>query len=301
MENFYKNPPTYDNVKKHLEKLKNKYTNLKIFSIGKSENNRDINALCIGSPTSAALMVGATHGLEWLTCLLLIKFCEDLLHAMEEDNAISEININKALKHRSLVIIPCLNPDGVEIALKGYKAEGIDIEFIKNILGDKNPKTHWQSNANGIDINHNFDAGWCLLREMEKENKINSPSYTRYGGTCPHSEEETAAIAAFCITYQPRTLYAFHSQGEEIFYNYGKNTPYRSKLMAQILSSSSGYKLQNAKGLASHGGLKDWFIEKFHRPGFTIEIGRGKNPLNIDKLDKIYSKIKEMLIIAALM
>ena len=48
---------------------------------------------------------------------------------------------------------------------------------------------------------------------------------------------------------------------------------------------------------ASHGGFKDWFIEEFHKPGFTIEVGKGKNPLDCRRLDEIYNRIEEMLVL----
>ncbi len=29
----------------------------------------------------------------------------------------------------------------------------------------------------------------------------------------------------------------------------------------------------------SYGGYKDWFIQDFNRPGYTLELGEGQNPL----------------------
>lgn len=298
-DDFYKHPPTYEKVQTTICRLQKTYPELKVFPIGKSVLGREINALCIGNPMRATVLVGATHGLEWLTTLLLIRFCEDILHGLATGNTVSDIDVRKALRRRSLVIIPCLNPDGVEISLRGRDGACQQADHVEAICGGD---FHlWQANANGVDLNHNFDAGWCVLRELEQESGILGPAPTRYGGPHPNSEPETVAMTTFCMTYQPGTLYSFHSQGEEIFYHYGTHTPTRSKLMAQILASSSGYKLAHPKGLASHGGLKDWFIEKFRRPGFTIEVGRGKNPLDIRQFDKIYPKIEEMLIIATLL
>ena len=68
--------------------------------------------------------------------------------------------------------------------------------------------------------------------------------------------------------------------------------------MAQAMSAVSGYKLGEAEGLARGGGFKDWFEQKFHRPAFTIEIGKGMNPLPISDLDSIYEKIREMLVLS---
>ena len=299
IDGFYTSPPTHQRLTQAIQHLQERYKRCKVFPIGCTALGRKIHALCIGNPMGATLFVGATHGLEWMTTLLLIRFCEDVLEGLRTGGNVSDIDVTKALQNRSLVIIPCLNPDGVEIALCGSAAAGERAAEVERICGGD--CRAWQANANGVDLNHNFDAGWCALKRMEVESGIDAPAPTRYGGTHPNSEPETMAATAFCINYQPRTLYSLHSQGEEIYYKYGEHTPERSQLMARILASSSGYTVTEPTGLASHGGLKDWFIEKFRRPGFTIEVGRGKNPLGIEQFEKIYKKIQEMLIIATLL
>lgn len=298
-DDFYEHPPTYDRVQRAIHWLGEHYPALKCFPIGKSVLGREIPALCIGNPHGAAVFVGATHGMEWLTTLLLLRFTEQLLEGIATGKCVSEIDVRKAMQNRSLVVIPCLNPDGVEISLRGREGAGALGDSVESL--SQGDFVHWQANANGVDLNHNFDAGWAELHQLEQQNGIHGPAPTRYGGPHPNSEPETVAMTTFCLTYQPGTLYSFHSQGEEIYYNYGQHTPARSKLMAQILASSSGYDVAIPTGLAAHGGLKDWYIDKLRRPGFTIEIGRGKNPLPIRQLPHIYAKVEEMLMIAILL
>ncbi|MDR2908534.1 MAG: M14 family metallocarboxypeptidase [Oscillospiraceae bacterium] len=298
-ESFYKNPPDHESLMEYIRLLRESYRSLKVFPIGKSLLGREITAMCIGNPVGATLMAGAVHGLEWLTCMLLVKFCETLLSALESGGKVSDVDVGRALGSRSLVIIPCLNPDGVEIALRGSDAAGRYKSLVDALTGD--PGNIWQANARGVDLNHNFDAGWRLARAMEEEAGITGPSAGRYGGDHPHSEPESIAITTCCLTYQPRTLYAFHSQGEEIYYRYGDNTPERSRMMAQVLASSSGYAVGSPPDMAAHAGLKDWFIEKFRRPGFTVEVGKGKNPLSLDQLPALYRRTEEMMMIAALL
>ena len=300
LERFYQSPPSYESLREAICALTQRYRQLKAFPIGRSLLCREITALSIGNPAGAVCFVGATHGLEWLTCSLLMKFCHGLLQALDSGGRLSEIDAQRALRNRSLVIIPCLNPDGVEIAINGSQSAGRFCREVEQLSGG-HPKTVWQANAAGVDINHNFDAGWLTLKQMEIAAKITSPGPTRYGGEHPHSEPETIAITTFCRSHQPRSLYSFHSQGEEIYWHYGPHTPQRSKMMAQILASSSGYELAKPVELASHGGLKDWFIEKLRRPGFTIEIGRGKNPLGLDQLEAIYRDTEEMMMLATLL
>jgi g-D-glutamyl-meso-diaminopimelate peptidase len=96
-------------------------------------------------------------------------------------------------------------------------------------------------------------------------------------------------------------LYSFHSAGEELFWYYGPKTPLLSRDIAEEFSFSCGYKVSFPSGMASHGGLKDWYIEKFRRPGFTVEIGKGENPLPLSDFDDIYEKLRPALIKALLM
>ena len=109
------------------------------------------------------------------------------------------------------------------------------------------------------------------------------------------------ALVSLCNALNIKKVVAFHSQGEEIYYYYGPNTPPESELMADALAASSGYQVRKPEGMASHGGFKDWFIKAKSRPGFTVEIGVGQNPLPIQMLEPIYEKIKEMMIVAMLL
>ena len=54
-------------------------------------------------------------------------------------------------------------------------------------------------------------------------------------------------------------------------------------------------------GMAAYGGCKDWFIRCFHRPGFTIELGRGENPLPLSDFETLYEKAREMLVLCAVL
>ena len=279
--------------------LKGKYPFLKLGSIGKSVLGRELLCLQIGKAEEAVLYAGAFHGMERLTTLVLLRFVEALCDAIQNDAELAGVSARRALFGRSLIVVPDVNPDGCDIALCGAKACGYAAARIyKLCAGDF---SEWNANARGVDINHNFDAGWKILREMEKQAGIYGPAPRRYGGPRPESEPETCALTTLCRQNNIRTVMAFHSQGEEIYWSYGKRTPTRARKMAEILAASSGYAVEEPMGLASHGGFKDWFIEEFGRPGFTIEIGRGKNPLPPSDLDAVYARIEEMMLLGCFM
>ena len=65
--------------------------------------------------------------------------------------------------------------------------------------------------------------------------------------------------------------------------------------MAEIMTTSTRYALNIPSPIATGGGFKDWFIEEYNRPGFTIELGLGENPLPAESAEEIYLTAREML------
>lgn len=287
-----------DKREKLINDLDLNYEFVKVETFAKSVCLRDIKFLQIGNRNYMVLWVGAFHGMEWLTSFLLLKFLKNLCTNIKSEKRLFGIDIFNQLQKRGLLVIPCLNPDGVEISTRGSDSAGKYKNFIKEI--SKGNTSSWQANAHGVDLNHNYNAGWEELHELELKNGITGPAITRYGGTSPESEPETQALVNLCKKYNFEHAIAFHSQGEEIYWRYGDSIPKKSFLLAKLFAVSSGYTLSAPEGLAVGGGFKDWFISEFNKPGFTVEIGKGKNPLLFSELDAIYEKLEKMLYISAL-
>lgn len=294
MDSFYRQPPFWQAYVRQLCLIKKRYPFLRLTAVGRSVQGRKLYALCLGKTVRPVLYAGAFHAQEWLTQSLLLYFCETLCRAVVEKRPIAE-----SLAKRGVMILPCVNPDGVQLVLTEGLSAGRRRESVLQLCdGDF---SEWNANIRGVDLNHNFDAGHDRLRLLEKAAGIDGPAPRRYGGRRPGSEPETRALMQLCRQCLFSRVYAFHSQGEEIYYRYGEKTAPESRHIAQMLAQSSGYALQTQEGLASHGGFKDFFLEKFERPGFTIEIGRGKNPLPIWELSPIFARLYEMLLLGVLL
>ena len=268
-------------------------------TLGKSTCGRPIDSIRIGNEAEMVCFVGAFHGMEWLTSLLLLKYAFEVCEAVQQNRKVSDVLLPPFLQRRGLLIIPCINPDGVEISLHGSTSAGCFRDLVWQ--ASKGEVARWQANARGVDLNHNFDAGWEELHRMEQQAGICCPGPTRYGGKCPESEVETRLLTHLCRTKNIRHALAFHSQGEEIYWNYGNETPKNSELMARVMAVSSGYTLAQPQGLAVGGGFKDWFIQELHKPAFTIEVGMGQNPLPLSDLESIYNTLLEMLVLSTIM
>ena len=290
-------PMTTENQRKIIFSLQSAYPALRVRTAGRSLLGRPIYALEIGRSANPLLIAAGTHGQEWLTCLLALRFAEMLLRAQEENGPLWLAESRSVT--RSVLIVPCVNPDGTEIALRGPAAAGDNAALVASLLTGSTDD--WNANARGVDINHNFDANWEALRQLEIESGITGPAPRRYGGEAPESEPETQAMVALCNARLPRMLLALHSQGREIYWRYGDTLPPDSRVLAELFSAASGYRLSDNAGLASFGGFKDWFIAAFNKPGFTIEIGAGKNPLPLTDFPQILTETLPLLTLASIL
>ncbi len=290
---------SYYERKALINELCGEYGFLKRCVIGKSCAGKEITALRVGSAESYSLIVAGVHGSERITSTVCLMFVNELCQALSTGGYIAGINVLKGLTGRGVIFVPCLNPDGCDISLLGKKECGNYGEKAENLC--KGDFSRWNANLRGVDLNHNFNAGWQELHQKEREMGIVGPAPSRFGGFSPHSEPETVALVDLCRQINIRQALALHSQGEVIYWNYGEKTPKRAKRMAEIMATSSGYALDVPIAIATGGGFKDWFIEEFSRPAFTVELGQGVNPLPAEEAESIYATLREMLMLYTIM
>ncbi len=288
----------YIEYKKAIKRLCERYDFLIPEVIGRSVGGRDITALKIGRAQSYALLCAAVHGSEHITTNLLLIYLENLCESIKSGLALGGFNMQGLLGSRGVIFVPLVNPDGAEISIHGESSAGLMRSFVARHT--KGNHSTWNANLRGVDINHNFDADFDEVKKAERAAGIYLPCASRYGGSKPFSEPESIALKGLCEAYPIRHALAFHSQGEVIFAD-SENPSSKLRRMGEILSTASGYALSEPSGTAKGGGFKDWFIKRFSRPAFTVEVGLGKNPLPINTDREIYSRLEEMLILSTVM
>ena len=77
--------------------------------------------------------------------------------------------------------------------------------------------------------------------------------------------------------------------------------PPNSYEIGRQFSSVSGYTLETTPYASGFAGYKDWFIQNYNLPGYTIEVGSGENPLPISQFQDIYNKNLGILILGMLL
>ena len=96
------------------------------------------------------------------------------------------------------------------------------------------------------------------------------------------------AVYAFTRSHDFRLILAYHTQGEVIYWKYLDYEPARSYEIAQYFGRVSGYTVEETPAQSGYAGYKDWFIQEYDRPGYTIEAGMGENPLPMSDFAGIY-------------
>ena len=81
-----------------------------------------------------------------------------------------------------------------------------------------------------------------------------------------------------------------------IYWQYGGIEVPGARELAERFAQVSGYTLEDTPYASSFAGYKDWFIQAYRRPGFTIEVGTGTNPLPLGQFDDIYSSSLPILL-----
>lgn len=258
--------------------------------IGMSVMKKPIGYIRVGEGKGRIFVNGAHHGLEYLTSAFIMRFLREYASAIRGKTDFFGYDATALAGKVSLYAVPMVNPDGVDIAVNGIDVTNPYHRKLISMVGIHSFNKVWQANARGVDINHNYNAGWRVVKAL--------PGATKYAGPYSESEPETKAVAGFVTNGNFDLLVAFHSQGGEIYYDYDGMQAEKSREIAERMAEESGYAVSKPSGTACFGGCKDWFIKEFGKSGFTVEIGHGKNPLPCELLPEIYEENARLLLAA---
>lgn len=295
----YPQPLDYHELTRAVNLFAERYPFLSISSIGTSILGRSIPVFVLGQGTRNVIYVGTHHGMEWITSVLLLRFVNEFCEYYQRAKTVYKVSLPVLWDRYTLHVIPMLNPDGADYQINGISHENPLYSRVLSMNGGSNDFTHWQANARGVDLNHNYDAGFDEYKQLEAEQGIPCGAPTRYSGQAPESEPEVKGLCNY-IRYLEniRLILTLHTQGEEIYYKSGGKILPGSHAAARKVSALSGYRLSEAEGLASYGGLTDWCIQSCNIPALTLECGKGVNPLPLSDFFPIYARLRETLFVA---
>lgn len=268
-----------------------RYPFITLDEMGKSVMGQPLYTLTLGSGSNRVFYNASHHANEWITTPLLLHFIEELAHAAVFDESIYSIPAAKLLQSSTLCVAPAVNPDGIDL-VTGALTSGAYYERAISISEDY-PEipfpSGWKANILGTDLNLQYPAGWSLAKEIKFAQGFISPAPRDYVGSAPLSAQESRSVYDFTLTYSPALTLSYHTQGNTIYWKYLNYEPTRSKAIAQEFGRISGYAVEETPYASGFAGYKDWFIQNFDRPGYTIEAGSGTSPLPLTDFESIYN------------
>ncbi|MCA0171069.1 M14 family metallopeptidase [Bacillus sp. RAR_GA_16] len=272
----------YGTLVNDIRKILGVYPFIKQGLIGETVMGKPIPELVVGTGEKKVHMNGSFHANEWLTTSLIMKFVDDYARELTSSQQLSGVYLPTLYESTSLSLVPMVNPDGVDLVINGLPEEEPYRSLANEINNGSDQFSRWKANIRGVDLNNQYPAKW----DIEAERKPKKPSPRNYPGKAPLTEPEAIAIADLTKRKNFDRALAFHSQGEVIFWGFEGLEPPESEILVTEFSRLSGY--IPIRNVDSFAGYKDWFIQDFRKPGFTVEIGKGENPLPVSQFNQIY-------------
>ena len=267
-----------------ISRLQNVYPFLRVVNTGNSVLGNRIPEVLIGAGGKRVHYNASFHANEWITTPILMTFLNDYCSSLTNGSSIRGLSSSPLYQQTLLSLVPMVNPDGVSLVMNGPPENETWRNRVIELNRGSTDFSGWKANIRGVDLNDQFPARW----ELEKARNPSQPGPRDYVGERPLSEPEAIAMADLTRRRDFARVLALHTQGEVIYWGFENLEPPESEILVNEFGRVSGY--QPVKSIESYAGYKDWFIQDWRRPGFTVELGTGTNPLPISQFDEIYEE-----------
>ena len=293
---------SYENFLHDVEILRaSRPTQVQVLKLCDTPDGREVLDIVLGDlkGENQILIFGAMHAREYITMQVVMRqLCESLAALNGQGGTWRGMDTAQLLQGLTIHFVPDSNPDGVAISQFGLN--GIKNPSIRNsVAAMTDDFEQWKSNANGVDLNRNFDAGW--------HEYVGStyPGSERYKGTSPGSEPEAAALIRLTQDYHIKRAISYHTCGAVIYWYYKQSGSVlaESKKFAEEISSATYYPLDDDYTALDAAGYKDWVVYKLGVPAITIEVGAETggliNPVPQSRFGSIWERNKNVVLATA--
>ena len=296
-------PMTYGLCEETILRLVEAYPFCRTEVLTTTAFGRNVRTLVIGKGERHVIFSAAHHANEWITTPVLLKFVEELAEGIKTGGNIYGIPAKTIDQYVTIHTVPMVDPDGVDLVTGAIEPGSEEYELAQR-MAEFYPSIPfpdgWKANLKGVDLNLQYPAGWLQAREIKFSQGFTRPGPRDYVGAAPLSQREARALAEYTEDIDPALVVAYHAQGQVIYWQFGDYFVPGARELAEEFARLSGYAVEDTPLESSFAGYKDWFIKYYRRPGFTIEVGMGENPLPIGQFDQIYRDNLGILTTAAL-
>ncbi len=296
-------PMTSQLCRETIRRLTEAYPSVRSETLTSTAFGWSLQSLVCGSGQRMVLYSAAHHANEWITTPVILKFGEELVAAAEAGGELYGVPARNIVNTATIYTVPMVNPDGVDLVTGAIEPGTLEYATAQR-LGDNYPSipfpSGWKANLLGVDLNLQYPAAWLRAREIKFSQGFTRPGPRDYVGRAPLNQRESISLAQYTEVIDPALVLAYHTQGKVIYWQFQDYVVPGARELAEEFARLSGYALEDTPYASSFAGYKDWFIQNFRRPGYTIEVGTGQNPLPLSQFDEIYRDNLGILVTAAL-
>ncbi|MDR1927304.1 MAG: peptidoglycan-binding protein [Oscillospiraceae bacterium] len=293
-------PWSFDLFALTLEGLQARFPFLLVESLGLSVLGRPIYQITVGRGKTRVGYNAAHHANEWITTPVLMKFLEQYAAGISQNSSIGGVDYRRLYSAYTLDLVPMVNPDGVDL-VTGALARDTEAFAQAGRIAGEYPRipfpAGWKANIRGVDLNLCYPAGWEKAKQIKYAQGYGKPAPRDFVGSAPLAAPEAAVMHRRALQANYQLTLSFHTQGELIYWKYANFNPAGSENLAKRMQGVSGYLPSVTPPESGNAGYKDWFIQQFNRPGYTIECGKGVNPLPAAQFDEIYANCFGILLL----
>ena len=282
--------------------LAQRYPFIRTEMLANSAFGRPIRTLVMGNGPRKVIFSASYHANEWITSYILLKFAEELAEAISREGRVFGVPAKTIANAATIYMVPMVNPDGVDLVTGAIAPGTAEYEMARRLseFYPEIPFPHgWKANLMGVDLNLQYPAGWLQARQIKFSQGFTRPGPRDFVGRAPLDQPESRALADYTDVIDPDLVLAWHTQGEVIYWQFRDLFVPGARALGEEFARLSGYALEDTPYESAWAGYKDWFIQNFRRPGYTIEAGLGENPLPLAQFDEIYRKNLGILVTAA--
>lgn len=282
---------SYDELMEDLRLLAKQYPNcLALETKGKTGEDRTLPIVYLGNKGAKkkVMVTAAIHAREYMTAQLTMAMLENYARNYET-GSYQGTTYAQLFDSVCFVVMPLLNPDGVEIAQRGR--EGVVTEEAKQWVdaqlrgGAKADQI--KANARGVDLNRNFAYGFG-----KDPHRVARKSFDHYNGPKAYSEPETVLMKEVADRHPYVCFLNYHTHGNLLYYGCKdaalSAVNAQALVLARIIEGATGYK-PHAEVDPAYGSWADEVESVYHRPSVTVEIG-SRNPVPIAEFKSIYER-----------
>ena len=291
-------------LENNIISLFNQFPFLRKEIVGYSVCKNPIYSIVFGHGEKQIFYFGSIHANESIVSKLLMKFIEELCIAYKSNSSILGYSVENIFEKSTIYIVPMANPDGVDLVNNPsllphkYYVQAKSIAYNYPSIPFSNG---WKANINGVDLNLQFPAGWEQAKKIKYSQGISTPAPRNFVGMAPLSQPESLALYNYTKQHNFDLIIAYHTQGKEIYWQFQNYAPKNAYNIGLQFAKISNYTLADVPYISGFAGYKDWFLQEYEKPAYTIEAGFGENPLPISQFNEIYKDNLGILLLGSIL